>query len=111
MPRSDQIKLGAFLVNGGHHLAAWRHPLATVHSGLDFGFYKQLAQTAERGKLDAIFIADVVGLWGKDLEALSRTTRGEHFEPVTLLSALGKGGGHWSPPVQGSGERRLDFAR
>jgi len=86
--RTGHIKLLAMLTNGGHHLAAWRHPRGDAFGGLDFDHYRHLAETAERGKLDGLFIADVVAVWGKDLDALSRTTRGEHFEPLTLLAAL-----------------------
>ncbi|MFT4199081.1 MAG: LLM class flavin-dependent oxidoreductase [Pseudoxanthomonas sp.] len=86
--RSDQLKLGAFLSNGGHHLAAWRHPQAQADASQDFEHFKRLAQFAERGKFDALFVADVVALWGHHLDALSRTARAEHFEPLTLLSAL-----------------------
>ncbi|MGY2402333.1 LLM class flavin-dependent oxidoreductase [Pseudomonas sp. SDO5271_S396] len=86
--RTDQLKLGAFLANSGHHVAAWRHPLAQADASLDFEHFKHIAQTAERGKFDALFIADVVALWGHHHDALSRTARAEHFEPLTLMSAL-----------------------
>ncbi|PBQ10127.1 LLM class flavin-dependent oxidoreductase [Pseudomonas syringae] len=86
--RTDQIKLGAFLANSGHHVAAWRHPLAQADASQDFEHFKQIAQTAERGKFDALFIADVVAVWGHHHDALSRTARAEHFEPLTLMSAL-----------------------
>ena len=86
--RTDQLKLGAFLANSGHHVAAWRHPLAQADASHDFEHFKRIAQIAERGKFDALFIADVVGLWGHHYDALSLTARAEHFEPLTLLSAL-----------------------
>lgn len=86
--RTDQLKLGAFLANSGHHVAAWRHPLAQADASLDFDHFKAVARSAERGKFDALFVADVVALWGHHLDALSRTARGEHFEPLTLMAAL-----------------------
>ncbi|WP_273820366.1 LLM class flavin-dependent oxidoreductase [Pseudomonas asplenii] len=86
--RTDQLKLGAFLANSGHHVAAWRHPLAQADASLDFAHFKAIAETAERGRFDALFIADVVALWGHHHDALSRTARAEHFEPLTLMSAL-----------------------
>ncbi|KAF1051594.1 MAG: Nitrilotriacetate monooxygenase component A [Stenotrophomonas maltophilia] len=86
--RTDQLKLGAFLANSGHHVAAWRHPLAQADASLDFEFFKHIAESAERGRFDALFVADVVALWGHHLDALSRTARAEHFEPLTLMSAL-----------------------
>ncbi|WP_256345475.1 NtaA/DmoA family FMN-dependent monooxygenase, partial [Pseudomonas sp. F1002] len=86
--RTDQLKLGAFLANSGHHVSAWRHPLAQADASLDFEHFKHIAQTAERGKFDALFVADVVALWGHHHDALSRTARAEHFEPLTLMAAL-----------------------
>lgn len=86
--RSDKLHLNVFLANSGHHVAAWRHPDAQADASQDFDHFKRIAQLAERGKFDALFIADVVALWGHHIDALSRTARGEHFEPLTLLSAL-----------------------
>ncbi|MCU1739680.1 MULTISPECIES: LLM class flavin-dependent oxidoreductase [unclassified Pseudomonas] len=86
--RTDHLKLGAFLANSGHHIAAWRHPLAQADASLDFEHFKAIAETAERGKFDALFVADVVALWGHHHDALSRSARAEHFEPLTLMSAL-----------------------
>lgn len=84
-----QFKLGAFLMNTGHHVAAWRHPDAEADGGLDFKHYKRLAQTAERAKFDMAFLADGVAVRrDHNLESLSRSGQLVHFEPLTLLSAL-----------------------
>lgn len=83
-----QMKLGAFLMQTGHHIAAWRHPDAQADAGSNFKHYKALAQAAEAAKFDAVFLADSVGVRNRDEESLSRTARAEHFEPLTLLSAL-----------------------
>jgi alkanesulfonate monooxygenase len=89
MSTKKQLRLGAFLPGTGHHVAAWRHPNAQADGGLNFQHYRQLAQTAERGKFDMIFLADGVAVRqrGEGKEALSRTSV-VHFEPLTLLSAL-----------------------
>ena len=58
MSTKKQLKLGAFLPGSGHHVAAWRHPNTPADGGLNFQHYKQLAQTAERGKFDMLFLAD-----------------------------------------------------
>ncbi|MBY3328828.1 LLM class flavin-dependent oxidoreductase [Rhizobium laguerreae] len=86
--RKDKIKLGAFLLFTGHHVAAWRHPQASV--GTDFEDYFELAKLAEAAKFDAIFFADGVGARLKDVEAASRKAHSGvyPFEPITLLSAL-----------------------
>jgi FMN-dependent oxidoreductase (nitrilotriacetate monooxygenase family) len=83
-----RMRLGAFLHATGHHIAAWRHPLAQADAGINFRHYAALAQTAERGRFDALFLADTVGVGPGDDSSLSRMARVAHFEPLTLLSAL-----------------------
>ncbi|GLQ09466.1 monooxygenase [Devosia yakushimensis] len=86
--RSDQIKLGAFLLFTGHHVAAWRHKDASI--GVHFENYIELARLAEAAKFDTIFFADGVGVRLKDIDAASRKAHSGvyPFEPITLLSAL-----------------------
>lgn len=86
--RTDQIKLGAFLLFTGHHVAAWRHRDASI--GANFENYVELAQLAEAAKFDAIFFADGVAVRLKDIDAASRKAHSGvyPFEPITLLSAL-----------------------
>jgi N-acetyl-S-(2-succino)cysteine monooxygenase len=90
MTSKRQMKLGAFLYPTGHHVAAWRHPQANARAGIDIEHYKLLAQTAERGLFDLLFLADGVGMRGDDIDVLSRTAirYTAQFEPLTLLSAL-----------------------
>ncbi|MBY5813287.1 NtaA/DmoA family FMN-dependent monooxygenase, partial [Rhizobium leguminosarum] len=85
-----QMRLGAFIMATGHHIAAWRHPEAQADAGLNIDHYRELAQTAERGKFDLVFVADSPAGWerAKDPEALRRTAQGAHFEPLTLWAAL-----------------------
>ncbi|MGM3278371.1 LLM class flavin-dependent oxidoreductase [Ralstonia sp. 24A2] len=88
--RTDQLRLGAFLYPGGHHIAAWRHPDTQANAGIDFRHYVALARAAEAAKFDLIFLADGVGTRGEDVAFLSRTAHSyqAQFEPITLLSAL-----------------------
>ncbi len=81
-----QMKLGAFLMATGHHVAAWRHPDVPADAGLDFKHYRRLARVAEAAKFDALFVADSVAAATGDIA--SRMARSDHFEPLTLLSAL-----------------------
>jgi FMN-dependent oxidoreductase (nitrilotriacetate monooxygenase family) len=83
-----QMKLGAFLRPPGHHLAAWRHPEATADAGTNIQHYVKLAQTAERGLFDLIFMADTVTVFEADPDVLSLTSYVVWFEPFSLLSAL-----------------------
>lgn len=81
-----QLKLGAFLMATGHHVAAWRHPDVPANAGLDFKHYKHLAKVAQEAKFDALFVADSVAAPTGDIA--SHMARSDHFEPLTLLSAL-----------------------
>lgn len=81
-----QMKLGAFLMATGHHVAAWRHPQVPADAGLDFQHYRHLAQVAEAACFDTLFLADSVAAATGD--SASQMARSDHFEPLTLLSAL-----------------------
>ncbi len=84
------MHLGAFLPYCGHHLAAWRHPNTPPEGGINFRYYSKLAQIAERGKFDLMFLSDGVGIRNhyETKDELSRYGRVVNFEPLTLLSAL-----------------------
>ncbi|MBE1579067.1 LLM class flavin-dependent oxidoreductase [Amycolatopsis roodepoortensis] len=77
------LHLNAFVMPNGHHEAAWRHPSTDPHRAATLRHYVDIARTAERGKLDSLFLADGVALWGH-VRYNSHTL----FEPLTLLSAL-----------------------
>lgn len=77
------MHLNAFLMGVGHHDAAWRHPRTNPERITDLGHFQELARTAERGRLDSLFLADGLTLWGN-----ARYNAVGGFEPVTLLSAL-----------------------
>ncbi|CAI8711646.1 Nitrilotriacetate monooxygenase component A [Pseudomonas chlororaphis] len=86
MTRPRQLKLGAFLMATGHHVAAWRHPYVPADAGLDFFAYRQLTQIAEAAKFDALFLADsVAAAIGPGAHGMARA---DQFEPLTLLAAL-----------------------
>ncbi|MDF3933781.1 LLM class flavin-dependent oxidoreductase [Pseudomonas citronellolis] len=85
----QQMRLGAFLMGSGHHLAAWRHPRAPA-GALDLAHFRRLAQTAERGLFDAIFFADNLALLGTP-ELASHTANAEVLDPLMLLAALAAG--------------------
>ncbi|GIQ69544.1 FMN-dependent monooxygenase [Xylanibacillus composti] len=82
-----QLHLGAFIFGVGHHIAAWRHPKTDTAGLFTLDFYKQFAQTAERGKMDMVFIEDVPSL-PEALEVAVQRTVPVRAEPLTLLSAL-----------------------
>ncbi|MCA0756051.1 LLM class flavin-dependent oxidoreductase [Paenibacillus sp. N4] len=71
-----QLHLNAFLYGTGHHEASWRLPEAAPERNLEFNHVLQIVQTAERGLMDSVFLAD--GYSG----------RSNKLEPFTELSAL-----------------------
>ncbi len=83
-----QMKLGAFLMGDGHHIAAWRHPRVVDGAAHSLEHYVNLAKLAEAAKLDMIFFADSAAALIDPEFVVSYTSRGASFEPLTLLSAL-----------------------
>lgn len=78
-----QMHLGIFVLGTGHHMAAWRHPDVPVDGAENFDFFRRVAEIAERGKLDMLFLSD-----GLTFHRLSHPAEQVRFEPLTLLSAL-----------------------
>jgi long-chain alkane monooxygenase len=56
----------AFTMNTGSHInhGLWRHPKTRQRDFNDLSVWTDLAKLLERGRFDAIFLADVVGLYG-----------------------------------------------
>src|SRR6187399_364168 len=55
---SRQLHLNVNLLHSGVYASAWRLPESDPRACFDVGHYVRVAQIAERGKLDAIFLAD-----------------------------------------------------
>jgi len=83
MAAKKQIKLSAYLVGTGMHVASWRLPEARYGASHDIDYYKELARTAERGKFDIAFLADSLAI-----NEQSHPNILNRFEPITLVSAL-----------------------
>lgn len=80
--------LSAFFFNPqGDHRMSWRHPHAARHEVFDFDYYRQLAETAERAKIDTLFVADHVAIWDSVASGIAHYANAR-LEPLTLLSAL-----------------------
>ena len=78
-----ELHLNAFLMEAGHHEAAWRLPESNPRADFDLAHWIELAQLAENAKFDSLFLADSPGL----------TSSGAfrppgQLEPLTLLTAL-----------------------
>ena len=76
----------------GGHLGGWRHRDSFPTTAMQLQCMVEIAQIAERGKLDAMFLADGNGVRQMDKPALfaanSPSDRPAVFEPVTLFAAL-----------------------
>src|SRR5215467_4735356 len=83
-----QLKLAAFMRPASIHTGAWRYPDAFPDANFNFAQLKRFAQTLERGKFDAFFMADHMAVLNMPLDALTRSHTVTSFEPFTLLSAL-----------------------
>lgn len=80
------VHLNLFAFACGHHTAAWRAPGSSVDRLGDITYWERLARTAERGRFDAIFLAD-----GQST-GLGAIGRGPMWflEPITTLTALAR---------------------
>ena len=85
---SRQLHLGAFMRPVSIHTGAWRYPGAFPDANFNLAHLKRFAQTLERGKFDAFFMADHLAVLNMPIEALRRSHTVTSFEPFTLLSAL-----------------------
>ena len=88
MTQARQLKLAAFMRPASIHTGAWRYPGAFPDANFNLAHLKRFAQTLERGKFDAFFMADHMAVLNKPVEALKRSHTVTSFEPFTLLSAL-----------------------
>jgi FMN-dependent oxidoreductase (nitrilotriacetate monooxygenase family) len=86
MPR--QLRLGAFMRPASIHTGAWRYPGAFPDANFNFAHLRRFAQTLERGRFDAFFMADHLAVLNLPMDALKRSHTATSFEPFTLLSAL-----------------------
>jgi FMN-dependent oxidoreductase (nitrilotriacetate monooxygenase family) len=88
MTASRQLRLNAFMRPATIHTGAWRYPGAFPDANFNFAHLKRFAQTLERGRFDAFFMADHLAVLNMPLDALKRSHTVTSFEPFTLLSAL-----------------------
>jgi FMN-dependent oxidoreductase (nitrilotriacetate monooxygenase family) len=81
-PRRE-LHLNAFLMEAGHHEAAWRLPHSNPRADFDLAHWIALAQLAENAKFDSLFLAD-----GPALTGSGAFRPPGQLEPFTLLTAL-----------------------
>jgi len=77
------LHLNAFLMEAGHHEAAWRLPQSAPAADFDLDHWIGLARLAEAEKFDSLFLAD-----GPVLQGTGEFRTPGQLEPLTLLTAL-----------------------
>src|ERR1700738_5027377 len=88
MSSSRKLHLGAFMRPVSIHTAAWRYPGGLPDANFNFAHLKRFAQTLERGKFDAFFMADHLAVLNMPMQALKRSATVTSFDPLTLLPVL-----------------------
>lgn len=83
MEHKRQIKLAAYLIGSGMHVASWRHRDANPEASIDVKALQTLVQIAEKGKFDLAFVADSLAINHESHpQILNR------FDPIVLITAL-----------------------
>ncbi|GLY15355.1 monooxygenase [Kineosporia sp. NBRC 101677] len=100
----EALHFNAFVWPNGYHESAWRVVPDEVRGVLGLPYYADIATTAERGLMDAVFLADNLAIAEYRVTHLPQT----QFDPVAVLSALagltsrigliGTGSTTYSPP-------------
>ena len=88
MAAERRLHLGAFMRPISIHTAAWRYPGGTPDANFNLREIIRYAQTLERGRFDAFFMADHLAVLNMPIEALKRSATITSFDPLTLLPAL-----------------------
>ena len=83
MSHGRTLALNVNVLDVGLHREAWRSPELHPRSFVDLEHYRRCARLAERGTLDALFLADVPALRDDPRVKPSRS-----LEPTVLLGAL-----------------------
>ena len=88
MTAKRQLRLGAFMRPTTIHTGGWRYPGAYPDANFNLAHLQRFAQTLERGKFDAFFMADHLAVLNMPLDALKRSHTVTSFDPLTLLPVL-----------------------
>jgi FMN-dependent oxidoreductase (nitrilotriacetate monooxygenase family) len=89
MTHPRELHLNVNILHAGFFVSAWRAPQSDARASIDIGHYVRAAQIAERGKLDAIFLADTPVL---EHRAEERSFNG--LEPSITLAAIATATSH-----------------
>src|SRR5690348_16867822 len=89
---TQMMNLMVGLLGLGGHLGGWRHKDSWDDQVMNIDHHIEIAPTAERGKIDLLFMADGNAVRQMDKPKLfaanSPSDRPAVFEPLTLMSAI-----------------------
>jgi len=97
---NKEIRLNAFDMNCVVHQSAglWRHPRDRADKYNSLDYWIEVAEILERGKFDALFIADVLGVYdvygGNVDAALEEATQIPLNDPVLLIPPMARATRH-----------------
>lgn len=81
-----QLHLAVNILADGSHPAAWQFPSSQPHWFVDPSFWADVALTAERGALDAVFLADSPSLFHRHDQPIVEVPLA--LDPLVLLANL-----------------------
>src|ERR1700742_4142865 len=84
------LHFSAFIWPNGYHESAWRVVPDDVRGVLGLPYYADIARTAERGLMDAIFLADNIAIAEYRATYLPQT----QFDPISVLPPLAAAPSH-----------------
>lgn len=78
-----EIKFSLYLIGAGMHVGAWRHPDSKPDASIDIKHLQNMAQIAERGKFDIVFVADSLAINNESHPHILN-----RFDPLIQITAL-----------------------
>ena len=80
----EKLHLNVNILPSGSHPAAWRSPTGRPRGFIDIALYQEIGRIAERGKLDAVFLADTLALPVDSIGAGPAWS----LDPVVILASI-----------------------
>ena len=98
MATKKQMHLAAFIIAGPGRPGGWRYP-QSENGWLDINYYKNIAQTLEKGRFDLAFFADILAVpnryQGSHDSQLRHGALGSlRLEPLQVLTAMAAATSH-----------------
>jgi FMN-dependent oxidoreductase (nitrilotriacetate monooxygenase family) len=84
MKPTRQLRLNVNLLNSGAHPLAWRSPLGNPRACVELSHHLAVARLAERGCLDAVFLADQLSINA----GIDETPGWGWLDPVAVVPAM-----------------------